>query len=114
VESGVGWLPFMLESCEYQMDENLVDRGGLELRPMEYFKRQMYASFWFEKTSIAHTVEVLGNGNIMFETDFPHPTCLYPGVRDHVDACLGDQDRQTQENILFRTAANVYGIALNN
>jgi len=27
---------------------------------------------------------------------------------------LGDQDRQTQENILFRTAANVYGIALNN
>ena len=114
VESGVGWLPFMLESCEYQMDENLIDRGGLELRPMEYFKRQIYASFWFEKTSIAHTVEVLGNGNIMFETDFPHPTCLYPGVRDHVEACLGDQDRQTQENILFRTAANVYGITLNN
>lgn len=66
----------MLEACEYQMDENLVDQAGLQLRPTEYFERQIYASFWFEKQSVAHTVEILGDGNIMFETDFPHPTYL--------------------------------------
>jgi hypothetical protein len=37
VESGIGWVPFMLEACEYQMDQNLIDRGGLKLRPREYF-----------------------------------------------------------------------------
>ena len=110
VESGIGWLPFMLEACEYQMDENLVDRGGLELRPTEYFKRQIYASFWFEKQNVGRTIELLGEDNIMFETDFPHPTCLYPGVREQVQASLGDVAIEAQRKILYETAARVYNL----
>ena len=41
VESGVSWIPFLLELCEYQFDENRVT--GLELRPSEYFRRQRCA-----------------------------------------------------------------------
>lgn len=112
VESGIGWLPFLLEACEYQMDENLVDRGGLELRPTEYFQRQIYASFWFEKANVARTIELLGADNVMFETDFPHPTCLYPNVREHVQACLGDIIEPTQRKILYETAARVYNLPI--
>src|SRR5262249_20115298 len=46
VESGIGWLPFMLESLDYQFVENGVD--DLKLRPTEYFQRQIYGSYWFE------------------------------------------------------------------
>ena len=35
VESGVGWLPFLIESLEYQYEENGVD--DLKLRPRAYF-----------------------------------------------------------------------------
>jgi predicted TIM-barrel fold metal-dependent hydrolase len=110
VESGIGWIPFMLEACEYQMDQNMVDRGGLKLRPREYFKRQLYASYWFENENTARSVELLGADNVMFETDFPHPTCLYPNVREQVQTSLQGLDRNLQRKVLYETAAKVYNL----
>jgi uncharacterized protein len=112
VESGIGWLPFMLEACEYQMDQNLVNRGGLKLRPKEYFKRQLYASYWFENDNTKNSLEQLGGDNVMFETDFPHPTCLYPGVREQIQTSLAGLDRSLQRKVLYETAAKVYNLPL--
>jgi predicted TIM-barrel fold metal-dependent hydrolase len=110
VESGIGWVPFMLEACEYQMDQNLVNRGGLKLRPREYFRRQIYASYWFEQENAARDIERLGADNVMFETDFPHPTCLYPNVREQVQASLAGLERSAQRKVLYETAAKVYNL----
>ncbi len=112
VESGIGWIPFLLEACEYQMDENLVERGGLELRPREYFRRQIYASFWFEHQNVERTLELLGPDHVMFETDFPHPTCLYPSVREQIERSLGGLPLATRRMILHDTAARLYQIDL--
>jgi len=112
VESGIGYVPFLLESCEYQMDENLVDRGGLQLRPREYFQRQIYASYWFEKDHTKFAIEAVGEDNVMFETDFPHPTCLYPSVREQVQASLADLEPRVQRKVLYENAAKVYGLEL--
>lgn len=112
VESGIGWIPFMLEACEYQMDQNLVNRGGLKLRPREYFRRQIYASYWFERENAARTIELLGADNVMFETDFPHPTCLYPNVREQVQDSLAGLERSVQRKVLYETAAKVYNLPL--
>ncbi len=109
VESGVGWLPFHLDLCEYQFDESGVT--GLALRPKEYFRRQIYASYWFEHDP-RYAIEQLGPDNIMFETDFPHPTCLYPGIQEHVRNTLGALDASVQRKVLFETAQKVYHIAL--
>jgi predicted TIM-barrel fold metal-dependent hydrolase len=112
VESGIGWIPFMLEACEYQMDQNLIERGGLKLRPREYFRRQIYASYWFESENTPRVLEILGGDNVMFETDFPHPTCLYPNIREQVQASLGGLDRSLQRKVLYETAAKVYNLPL--
>ena len=79
VESGIGWLPFMLESLDYQFVENGVD--DLKLKPTEYFRRQIYGSYWFESDPWP-ALDWIGEDNLMFETDFPHATCLYPGVKE--------------------------------
>ncbi len=105
VESGVGWLPFLLESLEYQFDENGVD--DLKLRPSEYFQRQIYGSFWFED-DLAPALERLGTDNLMFETDFPHATCLYPGVREQKEKTLANLDAATQRKLLYENAMKVY------
>ena len=112
VESGIGWIPFLIEACEYQMDENMVDRGGLKLRPREYFRRQIYASYWFERERSAATIEAVGEDNVMFETDFPHPTCLYPGVKEQVRVSLAGLDPRVQRKVLYETAARVYQLPL--
>lgn len=112
VESGIGWIPFLLEACEYQMDENMVNRGGLKLRPREYFRRQIYASYWFERDRSAATIEAVGEDNVMFETDYPHPTCLYPRVKEQVQKSLGGLDPRVQRKVLYETAARVYQLPI--
>ena len=108
VESGIGWIPFVLEACEYQMAENMVNRGGLKLTPKEYFQRNIFASYWFEKHRTREDIEAIGADNVMFETDFPHPTCLYPGVREHVQASLGALAPAVQRKVLYENAVRVY------
>ena len=109
VESGVGWIPFMLESLDYQFKENGV--SDAELTPTEYFQRQIYGSYWFEQDP-SDAIARLGEDNIMFETDFPHATCLYPDVRERMAASVARFEPRVQRKLLFETAARVYGIPL--
>ena len=60
------------------------DRQKLALMPSEYYKRQFFSCFWFERSGLRTAIEVLGPETVLFETDFPHPTCLYPGGPDGV------------------------------
>ena len=109
VESGIGWLPFVLEACEYQFDESVpTDREGLSLRPKEYFRRQIYASFWFEDFGPRHAIEYIGEDNVMFETDFPHPTCLYPESQAHITRVLADLNPRVRRKVLRDTAVQLY------
>ncbi len=105
VESGLGWVPFLLEFCEYQMKENAVT--NLALRPREYFARQIYSSYWFESDA-ASSILKLPEDNVMFETDFPHPAGLYPGIHEHVKSTLAGLPERIQRKVLFETAASVY------
>ena len=109
VESGCGWIPFILEALDYEMDENaphLADE--LSLRPSEYFKRQFYATTWFERTDLAHVVERVGEDNIMFETDFPHPTCLFPDPLETASRNMAGLSPEVQRKILSDNAVRLY------
>lgn len=109
VESGIGWIPFVLEACEYQFDETVpTEREGLTLRPTEYFRRQIYASFWFEDFGPRAAIEKIGEDNVMFETDFPHPTCLYPRAQEHITEVLADLDDRVRRKVLRDTAVELY------
>jgi predicted TIM-barrel fold metal-dependent hydrolase len=80
VESGIGWIPFVLEALDWQWKNNGVTKEHPEwdLLPSEYFRRQIYGSFWFEEKGIDTALELYPD-NILFETDYPHPTCQAPG-----------------------------------
>jgi len=110
VESGIGWIPFFLEGLDYQASEANVE---LEHRPSEYFKRQMYACFWYEGHAgqkFIDDVNAVGVENCMFETDFPHPTCLYPEPLQHVASTLELVDYGTRKKLLSTNAARVYNL----
>ncbi|HZQ36135.1 MAG TPA: amidohydrolase family protein [Dehalococcoidia bacterium] len=46
----------------------------------------------------------------MFETDFPHPTCLYPKVKEQVASVLGSLSPELRKKVLHDTAARVYNL----
>ena len=109
VESGIGWLPFMLESLDYQFVENGVD--DLKLKPTEYFRRQIYGSYWFESRP-GPAIDWIGEDNLMFETDFPHATCLYPAVKETKERSLKGLPPRVQRKLLYENAAKVYQLSL--
>ena len=113
VESGIGWIPFFLEALDYQLDETVPSElKHLPLKPSEYFRRQVYACFWFETLAPQKLIESVGINNVMFETDFPHPTCLYPKHREHVAKVLADVAPDVRKRVLQDNAAELYRIAL--
>ena len=81
VESGVGWIPFALEALDWQWKNCGVhlEHPEYDLLPSEYFRRQIYGCFWFERDSALSAIDQLGADNILYETDFPHPTSMSPG-----------------------------------
>lgn len=111
VESGTGWIPFILEALDYEMNENApAARAALTMAPSEYFKRQIYATTWFERKNLAALIGSVGEDNIMFETDFPHPTCLYPDPLATAAENLVDLSTAVQRKVLGENAAKLYGL----
>ncbi|MDB5869869.1 MAG: amidohydrolase [Polaromonas sp.] len=111
VESGIGWVPFVLEALEYQIDE-MMPEAKLQRRPKEYFRDQMFASFWFEKAAPQKMLELIGVDNVMFETDFPHPTSLYPDPQAHITEGLANVDPLIVRKVLHDNAARCYNLKL--
>jgi uncharacterized protein len=111
VESGIGWIPFLLEAVEYEMAENAqAELRQLKKRPIEYFRSNMYATFWFERNenNLMRLIEAVGEDKIMFETDFPHPTCLYPDPLRTVAEKMASLPLATQAKIMGENARGLY------
>jgi uncharacterized protein len=109
VESGTGWIPFILEALDYEMDENApLAKAKMSLLPSEYFRRQIYATTWFEKRNLASLVDSVGEDNIMFETDFPHPTCLYPDPLSTAETNMQGLSPAVRRKILGENGVKLY------
>jgi len=111
VESGIGWIPFILETLDYSLAESGARRlDKLSMSPVEYFRRQIYATFWFEGRDAASSIRRVGIDNVMFETDFPHPICLYPRPLSQVRDCLAELTLEERRKVLSTNAARVYNL----
>jgi predicted TIM-barrel fold metal-dependent hydrolase len=116
VESGMGYLPYLIEALDWQfVNLSVGDRGRSVLLPSEYFRRQIYGTFWFERT--VDRLADLYPDNFMFESDFPHPTSLSPGPntrakgpRDTIVQNLRDMPEVLLQKLLQDNAARVYGL----
>jgi predicted TIM-barrel fold metal-dependent hydrolase len=113
VESGIGFLPFILEACDYTFEYSDVRRQRPEftLKPSEYFRRQVYGCYFFEEFAPRHLLDAIGVDNVLFETDYPHPVCLYGNVREKIDAGLRGQPEAVRRKVLFDNAAKLYRVA---
>jgi predicted TIM-barrel fold metal-dependent hydrolase len=118
VESGVGWIPYLMESLDWQWKNNGVreEHPEYDLLPSDYFRRQIYASFWFEEAGVAKAIELFPD-NILFETDYPHPTCQAPGPasagthpRLYAEKALAGIPEPALAKVLQTTAQRIYGL----
>jgi predicted TIM-barrel fold metal-dependent hydrolase len=111
VESGIGWIPFILETLDYEMGENAPEElAKLRKPPSEYFRTNLYATFWFEnnRNKLPDLIDAVGEDRILFETDFPHPTCLYPGPLASVAPRVAQLSSEARRKIMGENARTLY------
>ena len=118
VESGVGWLVGLLEAFDWQWQNSGIreEHPEYDLLPSEYFRRQIYGCFWFENQGARRAIELFPE-NILYETDYPHPTCMSPGPRTpaerprvYAERVLGDLPEDMVAKVLHDNAASLYGL----
>ena len=120
VESGVGWLSCVLEMFDWQWVNGHVakEHPEYDLLPSEYFKRQVYGSFWFEKREVESAINNFSD-NVMWETDYPHPTSQYPSPNstaehpaDYAQKVFANIPEETVQKVLQDTPARLYNVEL--
>ena len=104
----------MLERLDYQLLDNPPGADVKFDQPSatELFHRQVFACFWFEEPGPSLLLEKVGFDNVMFETDFPHGTCLYPNAMDHAKRVLAPWGPDVARRVLQDNAAKLYRLAV--
>ncbi|HWL45126.1 MAG TPA: amidohydrolase family protein [Ilumatobacter sp.] len=117
VESGFGYLPYLLETLDWQWANTgaAQENPGREL-PSYYFRQSVYSAFWYERTTIERMVDLYPD-NVMFETDYPHSTSLSPGPastaeppRVEAERAIRNLSPELAHKLLYGNAARLYGV----
>ncbi len=111
VESGLGWVPYLLETADHQYESQHLWDEGMSIRPSEYFRRQCYVNFWYEANGIRQR-DLIGVENILWEADFPHPTSTYPNSRKAIEESLSGVPVKEQALMLQGNAEKLFRIEL--
>ena len=123
VESGAGWVPFVLDLLDWNWANQAAWREHPDrLLPSEYFRRQVYSMFYFERPSTLQVLEAYPD-NFLYETDFPHPISMSPSgtgdprvgghPKDYIERTLGGLPDELVRKVLHDNAAKVYNVTGN-
>jgi predicted TIM-barrel fold metal-dependent hydrolase len=107
-EAGVTWLPYILD----RMDEEYEDRYyrlNLSMKPSDFWRRQGYSTYQREP-SVAPMIPLIGEENIMWGSDYPHPDGIWPDSQKFIQADLAGVDAAVQRKILCENAGKLYGL----
>jgi predicted TIM-barrel fold metal-dependent hydrolase len=107
VESGIGWIPYVLELADHEYERLRVYDDGLKVRPSENFRNHIWANFWFEHIGIENRHHI-GVENIIYETDFPHPTTTWPHSKQRREECLAAVPPEERQLLLMDNAIKLY------
>jgi len=111
-ESGLGWLPYMLERLDHE-HEKFGDRKldyRPRMRPSEIFRRQVLATYQEDETGI-ELLDRIGIGSVMWASDYPHGDSTWPDSIACIEGSqLGRRDPADVRRVVYENAAHLYGI----
>jgi predicted TIM-barrel fold metal-dependent hydrolase len=83
MEAGCGWLPSFLHRIDEHIEMGESEFPGLSMTATEYFARNCWISTECEDPYVADVIRWMGDGHIVYETDFPHPDSKFPHATDY-------------------------------
>ncbi len=109
LESGCGWLAHWLERMDSHIESYAAEVRGLTMTPTEYFKRQCFVSVDPLEKTIPAIVELVGDDQLVWATDYPHPDAQPDGAT-RTFAKRSDLSERTRRKILTENPIRLYGL----
>ena len=106
-ETGIGAVSCAKSACDHEWERRRLWRHGLDQRPSEMIRRQVYVNFWYERAGIELRHEV-GLDNIMWESDYPHIASTYPDSWKYVERSLHGVPEHERKKMLYWNAQALY------
>lgn len=108
-EAGLGWIPYVLQHTDLEWEDQFKDLD-LKMKPSEYWHRQCYATYQTDPIGIK-LLSDLGEDNVMWGNDYPHPDGIWPDSREFIGNELGHLAPATRHKVVCGNAAKLYGLA---
>jgi predicted TIM-barrel fold metal-dependent hydrolase len=111
-ECQIGWVPYLLgrvdHTWEHTSSWNEID---LPEPPSSYFRDHVFCTFFDDDFGLM-SLDAIGDGNVLFETDYPHTDTTFPHTRKAVEhvATLVPQERL--DRILGTNAVDLFSLDL--
>jgi predicted TIM-barrel fold metal-dependent hydrolase len=87
VEADAGWLPYWLQRMEQHFEfSGNAEHPDLKMRPTEYFRRSFFVAARGDERTLPSVVELVGDENLLFNTDYPHPDGTWPWGIERLEA----------------------------
>ena len=106
-ESGIGWIPYVLDHMDLEWEDQFHDLT-LTMKPSDYWYRQCKATYQSDTVGL-RLIDLLGEDNIMWGSDFPHPDGIWPDSQEFLEREVGHLPAATRRKITYDNAAALYG-----
>jgi uncharacterized protein len=107
-ECGASWIPYVLARMDEEYEDQFRQQLHFTLKPSELWRRQGYTTFQHE-VPIAELVHLVGEDNIIWGSDYPHPDGIWPDSLQVIEEDLGRLDAQVRRKITCENAGKLYG-----
>ncbi|PYN04378.1 MAG: hypothetical protein DME07_03575 [Candidatus Rokuibacteriota bacterium] len=81
----------------------------IDMKPRELWRCQGYSTYQHEP-SVAPMIPLIGEDNIMWGSDYPHPDGIWPDSQKWIAADLGGVSPAVQRKIVCENAGKLYGL----
>ena len=81
--------------------------GALRMKPSEYYRRQMYATFQEDPVGLK-LLDVLGADTVLWASDYPHGDSVWPVSHRTVERDMAGMDEAVVRKITRDNARKLY------
>ncbi len=110
VEADAGWVPYWLQRMEQHWEfSGNAEHPELRMSPTQYFNRNVFVAARGDERTLPAVVELVGDENLLFNTDYPHPDGTWPwGMKSLAEQPIPEESKR---RIFWDNAARAFGLA---
>lgn len=105
-EGGAGWVPYLLEQATHVFDSYHATLPA-NRPPRELFAEHMYVCMLEDDTALA-SLDVIPNGNILWESDYPHDSGTFPHSAERLARSMATVRRDVASDIAEGNARRLF------